>query len=62
MKIRSNYVSNSSSSSYIISCKGQELAEYVKEAYGKVFDLFMELNQNYIGYGLNRENYQEKFL
>ena len=58
MKIRSNYVSNSSSSSYIISCKGQKLAEYVKEAYGKVFDLFMELNPNYIGYGLNRENYQ----
>jgi hypothetical protein len=58
MKIRINFVSNSSSSSYIISCKGQELAEYVKEAYGKVFDLFMELNPNYIGYGLDRENYQ----
>ena len=32
MKIRTNFVSNSSSSSYIISCKGQKLAEYVKEA------------------------------
>lgn len=57
MKIRSNYVSNSSSSSFVIACKGKELAEYVEEAYGKLFDLWMELNSNDVGYGLNRNNY-----
>lgn len=58
MKVRSNYVSNSSSSSYIISCKGKELAEFVMESYGKLFDLWMELNPDDIGYGLERINYR----
>ena len=57
MKIRNGYVSNSSSSSYVISCKGKELAEFVMEAYGKLFDLWMELNPDDIGYGLERINY-----
>lgn len=57
MKIRSSYISNSSSSSFVISCKGQKLAEYVEEAYHKLFDLWMELNPNDNGYGLNRNNY-----
>ena len=57
MKIRSNYVSNSSSSSFVISCKGRKLAEYVENAYEKLFDLWMELNNNDVGYGLDRNNY-----
>lgn len=58
MKIRSSFVSNSSSSSYIISTKGMELAKFVQESYGKLFDLWMELNPDDIGYGLDREKYQ----
>lgn len=57
MKIRNNYVSNSSSSSFIIECKSKELAEFVMESYSKLFDLWMELNPDDIGYGLDRENY-----
>lgn len=57
MKVRAGFVSNSSSSSFIISCKGEELAQFVKEAYGKLFDLWMELNPNDTGYGLDRNNY-----
>ena len=57
MKIRNGYVSNSSSSSYVISCKGKELADFVMSAYGKMFDLWTELNPDDIGYGLNRVNY-----
>ena len=58
MKIRSSFVSNSSSSSYIISTKGMKLAKFVQKAYGKLFDLWMELNPDDLGYGLNREKYQ----
>lgn len=57
MKIRNNYVSNSSSSSFIIECKGQALAEYVEEAYGKVFDLWMELNPDDLNDNLDRNNF-----
>ena len=57
MKVRLNFVSNSSSSSYIIACKGEENADKVVEAYGKLFDLWMELNPDDIGHGLYQENY-----
>lgn len=57
MKVRSGFVSNSSSSSFIIECKGQKLAEFVQEAYNKIFDLWMELNPKDTGYGLDRDNY-----
>ena len=57
MKVRNGFVSNSSSSSFIIACKGREQAERVIEAYGKLFDLWMELSPKDVGYGLSRQNY-----
>ena len=59
MKVRKGYVSNSSSSSFIISCKGEKLAQEVCEAYKKLFNLFMELNPDYKGYGLKSCNYKK---
>lgn len=37
MKIRNNYVSNSSSSSFIILCKNQEIANKVLSAYNNLY-------------------------
>lgn len=47
MKIRLNYVSNSSSSSYVIACKGIELVNKVLEAYNKLVDFWKETHPNF---------------
>ena len=47
MKIRLNYVSNSSSSSYVIACKGIELANKVLEAYNKLVDFWKETHADF---------------
>lgn len=46
MKIRSNYVSNSSSSSYVIACKGDELADKVLSSYDKLVEYWKETHEN----------------
>ena len=58
MKIRLGFVSNSSSSSFVIACKGKELAEYVADCYSKLFDYFMEINPKNKEYVLDRDNYK----
>lgn len=47
MKIRSCYVSNSSSSSYVIACKGIELTNKVLEAYNKLVDFWKETHTDF---------------
>jgi len=58
MKMRNGFVSNSSSSSFIIECKGKELAEYVAECYSKLVDYWMSINPNDNGYGIDREGFK----
>ena len=58
MKIRTNYVSNSSSSSYIIACKTNTLVDRVIEIYNDTYDLMMKANPHSIGYGIDRECYK----
>lgn len=52
MKIRSGFVSNSSSSSYLIECDSKETAERVMECYRNFKDYFLKINPNSIGYGM----------
>lgn len=47
MKIRNGYISNSSSSSFIIACKNEELANKVLEAYNKLVDYWKEIHPNF---------------
>lgn len=47
MKIRNGYVSNSSSSSFVIACKNEELANKVLEAYNKLIDYWKEIHPNF---------------
>jgi len=44
MKIRSNYVSNSSSSSFVIACKNEQIAEQVINAYNKLVEYWKEIH------------------
>lgn len=46
MKIRTTYVSNSSSSSYIITCTDISKLEYIKEALNLIIEGFKQLNPN----------------
>ena len=46
MKIRTTYVSNSSSSSYIITCTDISKLEYIKEALNFIIEGFKRLNPN----------------
>lgn len=57
MKIRTNYVSNSSSSSFIIECKNQEMANKLIEAYEKLYDYWMEICPRFNDDYIDRNNY-----
>ena len=52
MKIRSGFVSNSSSSSYLIECDSKETAERVMECYRDFKDYFLKIHPNSVGYGM----------
>lgn len=52
MKIRSGFVSNSSSSSYLIECDSKETAERVMQCYRDFKDYFLKIQPNAVGYGM----------
>lgn len=52
MKIRSGFVSNSSSSSYLIECDSKETAERVMKCYRDFNDYFLKIHPNAVGYGM----------
>lgn len=58
MKIRNGFVSNSSSSSYVISCKPED-ADRIKEAYSKLVDYWLEVNPADEDAGIEREGYTQ---
>ena len=58
MKIRLNYVSNSSSSSYVIACKGDGAVTKIINAYKDTYAFWMKMNPNHIGYGLDVEPFE----
>lgn len=58
MKIRVGYVSNSSSSSFIIKCKCKEKAEEVQSAFWKLIDYWKEIYPQINDYYINENNYE----
>ena len=58
MKIRTGYVSNSSSSSFIIKCKCKEKAEEVQSAFWKLLDYWREIYPQINDYYINENNYE----
>lgn len=47
MKIRHGYISNSSSSSFVIACNGNELADKTLDAYHKLVEYWKETHPNF---------------
>jgi hypothetical protein len=58
MKIRINYVSNSSSCSFIIKCKNREVAEQVYGAYLKLIQYWKEILPKIEDEYIDEENYK----
>lgn len=58
MKIRTGYVSNSSSSSFIIKCKCKEKAEEVQSAFWKLLDYWREIYPQINDCYINENNYE----
>jgi hypothetical protein len=58
MKIRINYVSNSSSCSFIIKCKNREVAEQVYDAYLKLIQYWKEILPKIEDEYIDEENYK----
>ena len=58
MKVRAGFVSNSSSSSYVISCYPED-ADRIKEAYSKLVDYWLEVNPADEDAGIEREGYTQ---
>ena len=52
MKIRSGFVSNSSSSSYLIECDSKETAERVMQCYRDFMNYFLKIQPKAVGYGM----------
>ena len=52
MKIRTGFVSNSSSSSYLIECDSKETAERVMQCYRDFKKYFLKIHPNAVGYGM----------
>lgn len=52
MKIRTGFVSNSSSSSYLIECDSKETAERVMQCYSDFKEYFLKIHPNAVGYGM----------
>lgn len=46
MKIRSNYVSNSSSSSFVIHCENKEHLEYIRKIMNNYLDAMSKINSS----------------
>lgn len=57
MKIRTGFVSNSSSSSFLICCSNESEANRILACYGECLDYFIKLNPNWIGYGLKKDKH-----
>ena len=58
MKVRISYVSNSSSSSFVISCRPEDV-EKIKEAYAKLVDYWFDVNPGEEDRDFPREGYTQ---